>query len=106
MQANPGKLVLVYAVDLIGAQRSAFDTLIAGRDTGAPATCFNCPAKSGPEPLLAIWDSDALDRSLAMAKNGYEYSPRKVLSALGARVLHDPPAPGWLANANSPGDLP
>jgi molybdopterin-guanine dinucleotide biosynthesis protein A len=94
---------LVVAVDMPYVTCAALETLLAQRDATAVATCFESPAKGGPDPLLALWESHAfaaLEQHLL--QGGGHACPRSALKKLGAHILQNAVAPQVLRNINTP----
>ena len=90
---------LVVACDLPLLNRATLEDLVARRDPVAPATAFLSQDGQFPEPLCAIWEPSAL-RACLLAVERDRFCPRRILQALGTRLL---PAPGQiLFNANTP----
>lgn len=93
---------LVVACDLPLLDEKAIHYLVQNRDEFSIATAFQSPYYSLPEPLITIWEPDAL-HFLETALSEGKLSPQKVLMNTKIKILHAP-EPSALMNANTPED--
>ena len=105
LRAHPGEALLVVAVDMPAVTPDALLTLIARRDASRLATCFESPAKGGPDPLLAIWEAHALPLLEQALSSDAIPCPRQFLTRHGARCLQQAVAANVLENINTPDEL-
>lgn len=104
MRAFPGTSWLVVAVDMPYITPGAIETLISARNAAAGATCFESPAKGGPDPLFAVWEADRFAALEALLEAEGHTCPRRALKALGAHVLKNAVAAEILHNVNTPSE--
>lgn len=94
---------LVLACDLPLMDLEAITELIAARNPNKVASAFADAENPLPEPLCAIWEPDALRRSIAYLKAGKGTCPRKFLINADVQLVF-PTRKEVLLNANSPID--
>ena len=96
---NPDVAWLVVACDLPLVDRTSLDQLIEERDAKRTATAY-ATLKSGlPEPLIAIWEPDALKAAKAYLLESESSCPRKFLINSDTKTIH-PKDDKVLLNAN------
>jgi molybdopterin-guanine dinucleotide biosynthesis protein A len=106
MRFKPDASWLVIAVDMPNITCESIATLIAQRGATAIATCFESPAKGGPDPLFAIWEGHGFAALEALIANTHDHlCPRNLLKTLPARILQGAVAPHVLDNVNTPQEL-
>jgi molybdopterin-guanine dinucleotide biosynthesis protein A len=99
-KAHPEAAWLVLACDLPLMDKKALQELIAARNSDKIASAFADLDNPLPEPLCAIWEPEALERSVAYLEAGNGSCPRKFL--INAEVnLVFPKHKEVLLNANS-----
>ena len=76
------------------------EELIASRNTGKIASAFADKQNPLPEPLCAIWEPEALKRSVAYLEAGNGSCPRKFLINADVHLVF-PEHKEVLLNANS-----
>lgn len=91
---------LVLACDLPLIDLASLQELIAARDPNVLATTFAQKEDPLPEPLCAIWEPRALDRSKAYLEGGNGTCPRKFLINNETKLVF-PSNDNVLLNANS-----
>lgn len=91
---------LVLACDLPLMDLDALNELISQRDTTKEATAFALKENPLPEPLCAIWEPHALQRSIAYLESGNGTCPRKYLINHDTKLVF-PKHESVLLNANS-----
>jgi len=99
---NKNTAWLVVACDLPLLDAATIDFLIEHRDTSCNATGFQSPYDGLPEPLITIWEPNALILLEAALAEG-KHCPRKVLLHTSIKLLRAPD-PVALSNANTPED--
>lgn len=100
MEACPEQAWLVVACDLPLLTHQTLTALIAGRDATRPATAFWDNDRSGPEPLVSIWEPTALPLLHDFVQAG-QRSPRQFLRQYAGPLLTAPDA-AELTNVNDP----
>ncbi|GAB3811951.1 molybdenum cofactor guanylyltransferase [Pontibacter rugosus] len=101
-KAYPDKAWLVVACDLPFLTDQAITKLIEARDAAKPATAYYNEESGFLEPLIAIWEPEALEQALLYAADGNR-CPRKFLMSQDIKQL--PVKQGQeLVNANYPED--
>jgi molybdopterin-guanine dinucleotide biosynthesis protein A len=100
----PGSCWLVLACDLPLIDETVLTELLSNRDTTRIATSFRSAFDQKPEPLIAIWESHALDAVTEAINNGAS-CPRKVMMNQSICLI-EASEPEKLVNVNAPGDLP
>ncbi|MEO9513199.1 MAG: molybdenum cofactor guanylyltransferase [Flavobacteriaceae bacterium] len=83
---NVGWLVLACDLPLLNA--SAIEHLIANRDLDKTATSFAKKGQSLPEPLIAIWEPQALQTSKTYLENAISTCPRKFLINSDTKLVY------------------
>ncbi len=91
---------LVLACDLPLLDAKSISQLIAERDYRKSATAFATKKTKLPEPLVAIWEPNALDEAKAYLKTAESSCPRKFLINSDVKLVH-PKTDEVLYNANS-----
>jgi molybdenum cofactor guanylyltransferase len=104
MAQHPGAAWLVLPCDLPRLTALTVSVLVASRNPAAPATAFWDADRSGPEPLVSIWEPGSLSSLRAQLATGPR-SPRHWLTTHHAHLL-DPPDPAEWLNVNAPEDWP
>lgn len=100
LESYPAAAWLVVACDLPLLTRQTLTALLAGRDSHYPATAFWDAKRSGPEPLVSLWEPTALPLLSAFFADG-QRSPRRFLQQYAGPLL-TPPYAGELLNVNDP----
>ncbi|GAB4240088.1 MAG: hypothetical protein Tsb0034_16360 [Ekhidna sp.] len=101
MRKYPDKSWLVLAIDLPFLNKHTIDQLIENRNPSALGTSMATQKSKLPEPLIAIWESQALR---VLEKFHYDYgmlSPRKFMIDHKFHLIH-PNDDRELYNANHP----
>ena len=103
MDTTPQAGWLVVAVDMPNIMASDVEMLVCERDISAVATCYESPAKGGPDPLFAIWEHHAYAelRKKIDGKDDH-VCPRGVLKEMKVRILSNMIASEHLINVNTP----
>jgi len=91
---------LVLACDLPLIDLASLQELIAARDPNVLATAFAQKEDPLPEPLCAIWEPHALEKSTSYLESGNGTCPRKFLINNETKLVF-PRDPNVLLNANS-----
>lgn len=91
---------LVLACDLPLIDLASLQELIAARDPNVLATAFAQKEDPLPEPLCAIWEPKALEKSVDYLKSGNGTCPRKFLINNETKIVF-PSNSNVLLNANS-----
>ena len=91
---------LIVACDLPLLDLTALQQLIKERDNTKLATAFATKESKLPEPLCAIWEPDALQKSEAYLNAGNGSCPRKFLINSDCKLVY-PEQDKVLLNANS-----
>lgn len=99
-KAHPDAAWLVLACDLPLMDKKALEELIASRNSGKIASAFADKQNPLPEPLCAIWEPEALKRSVAYLEAGNGSCPRKFLINADVHLVF-PEHKEVLLNANS-----
>ncbi len=98
--AHPKVAWLVLACDLPLMDSQALKELIEARNTDKIATAFASVENPLPEPLCAIWEPEALKRSISYLEGGNGTCPRKFLINSNVHLVF-PKRREVLLNANS-----
>jgi molybdopterin-guanine dinucleotide biosynthesis protein A len=98
--AHPKVAWLVLACDLPLMDSQALKELIEARNTDKIATAFANVENPLPEPLCAIWEPEALKRSIPYLEGGNGTCPRKFLINSDVHLVF-PKRREVLLNANS-----
>ena len=98
--AHPEVAWLVLACDLPLMDKKALKELIAARNSSKMASAFADAEDPLPEPLCAIWEPEALTRSIAYLEAGNGSCPRKFLINADVNLVF-PEQKEVLLNANS-----
>ncbi len=85
-EAYPKKAWLVVACDLPFLTPAALSRLIMEREPGKTATAYYNPEHDFPEPLLAIWEPEALSEAKVYAGAGNN-SPGRFLKMAGYKKV-------------------
>lgn len=93
---------LVVACDLPLLDEKTIQHLIQNREETLVATAFQSPYDSLPEPLITIWEAEALPLLEAALYEG-KYSPQKILMNTKIKILQAHNASSLL-NVNTPQD--
>jgi molybdenum cofactor guanylyltransferase len=99
MTTYPQAAWLVVPCDLPNLDAATLGTLLAGRNAQAIATAFWDGDRSGPEPLVSLWEP-AAGLSLRPFFEAGHRSPRRFLLEHGAWLL-EPPARYVFENVNT-----
>lgn len=91
MHTHPAVAWLIVPCDLPRLDNRTLSALVAGRDALAPATAFWDDERSGPEPLVSIWEPTAAPLLQPYFDAGNR-SPRRFLIQHGAHLLNAPDA--------------
>jgi molybdenum cofactor guanylyltransferase len=91
---------LVVACDLPLLDAKTIDYLIQQRDETMFATTFQSPFDNLPEPLITIWEANALPL-LEIALSDKRFSPQRVLMNSKTKMIHAADA-NTLLNVNTP----
>ncbi|WP_373517196.1 molybdenum cofactor guanylyltransferase [Pricia sp.] len=91
---------LVLACDLPLIDLASLQELIAARDPNVMATTFAQKEDPLPEPLCAIWEPPAFEKSKFYLESGNGTCPRKFLINNETKLVF-PSSPSVLLNANS-----
>jgi molybdenum cofactor guanylyltransferase len=91
---------LVVACDLPLLDAKTIDYLIQQRDEAVIATTFQSPFDNLPEPLITIWEANALPL-LEIALSEKRFSPQRVLMNSKTKMIHAADA-NTLLNVNTP----
>lgn len=91
---------VVIACDLPLLDKQTIQYLIQNRDENCIATTFQSPNDGLPEPLVSIWETDALPL-LETALSEGRYSPQKILTKAKVKLL-DSRKTSALMNVNTP----
>lgn len=103
MDEHPNVDWLVVACDLPNLDTQTLARLVAKRSTSRPFTAYRSSNDTLPEPLCAIYRSDARSIVRGFVDDGV-LCPRKILIRSDAKLL-DQPNPRALHNVNTPEDL-
>ncbi len=103
MREHPSVSWLVVACDLPNVDDVTISDLLRQRDLAMPFTAYRSSHDGLPEPLCAIYGSDAQDRLAAFVEESI-HCPRKIMIRSATQLLEqaDPRA---LDNINTPEDL-
>jgi len=99
-KAHPEVAWLVLACDLPLMDKKALQELIAARNSDKIASAFADADDPLPEPLCAIWEPEALQKSVAYLEAGNGSCPRKFLINSDVNLVF-PKEKEVLLNANS-----
>ncbi len=99
-KAHPEVAWLVLACDLPLMDKKALQELIAARNSDKIASAFADVDDPLPEPLCAIWEPEALQKSVAYLEAGNGSCPRKFLINSDVNLVF-PKEKEVLLNANS-----
>jgi len=99
-KAHPQVAWLVLACDLPLMDKKALQELIAARNSDKIASAFADADDPLPEPLCAIWEPEALQKSVAYLEAGNGSCPRKFLINSDVNLVF-PKEKEVLLNANS-----
>ncbi len=91
---------LVLACDLPLIDEAALNDLLLKRDPKKLATAYAVKENPLPEPLCAIWEPQALEKSIVYLGKGNSSCPRKFLINNDVKLVF-PDRPEVLMNANS-----
>lgn len=83
------KAWLTLPVDMPAVDLATLKLLVSQRNADKMATCFYDSEGVKPEPLLAIWESNALESLLTFYQNGKK-SPREFLMISDVQILTAP----------------
>lgn len=102
MQAQPNVAWLVIACDVPLVDQAVLANLVSQRDSTQLATAYRSPDNNLPEPLIAIWESNA-QAMLEQKRTEGVSCPRKALILSQPAVkLIDPPSSASIMNVNTP----
>ena len=90
---------LVVACDLPLINRESLSQLKEERDPSRPATAFATKKSGLPEPLVAIWEPEALKQAKSYLAQSDSSCPRKYLINSDTKLIH-PEDDNVLLNAN------
>ena len=97
--SNPEVAWLVVACDLPLINRESLAQLIETRDPTRTATAYATKKSGLPEPLVAIWEPEALKQAKSYLAQSDSSCPRKYLLNSNTKLIH-PEDDNVLLNAN------
>ena len=98
--AHPGVAWLVLACDLPLLDKTGLYELVSHRNLNKMATAFSAKGSGLPEPLIAIWEPQALVGAKEYLKTVQSSCPRKFLINSDIQLV-EPSQEDFLFNANS-----